>query len=81
MTLATHVVKGTERHLLQTVKEPAMAQFRSQDASPGYDPAPNVATAAEIRLAEELRRRLEERYLSGATVSPSLPVAASNNVH
>lgn len=57
-----------------------MAQIRSQDASPGYDPAPNVATPAEIRLAEELRRRLEERYLSDATQSPSLPLA-SNNVH
>ncbi len=44
-----------------------MAQFRSQNVSPGYDPAPNVATPAEIRLAEELRRRLEERYLSGSS--------------
>jgi len=58
-----------------------MAQFRSYDASPGYDPAPNVATPAEIRLAEELRRRLEERYLSGSTDSPSPPLAASTNVH
>ena len=57
-----------------------MAQFRSQDASPGYDPAPNVATPAEIRLAEELRRRLEERYLSDGTQSPSLQLA-TNNVH
>ena len=47
-----------------------MAQFHSQNASPGYDPAPNVATPAEIRLAEELRRRLEERMLSDSPASP-----------
>jgi hypothetical protein len=57
-----------------------MAQFRSQDASPGYDPAPNVATPAEIRLAEELRRWLEELYLgSNTTQRPAL--ATSEKLH
>jgi hypothetical protein len=58
-----------------------MAQFRSQDASPGYDPAPNVATPAEIRLAEELRRRIEERYLSDSTANPHDSVALPESVH
>ena len=58
-----------------------MAQFRSQNASPGYDPAPNVATPAEIRLAEELRRRLEELYLSGSNPGPHTSLATSGNVH
>jgi hypothetical protein len=58
-----------------------MAQFRSQNASPGYDPAPNVATPAEIRLAEELRRRLEERYLSDSAASPDDSGALLASVH
>ncbi|HVN35768.1 MAG TPA: hypothetical protein VMU96_11000 [Casimicrobiaceae bacterium] len=58
-----------------------MAQFRLQDASPGYDPAPNVATPAEIRLAEELRRRLEERYLADSNANPGGALAAPDNVH
>jgi hypothetical protein len=58
-----------------------MAQFRSQNASPGYDPAPNVATPAEIRLAEELRRRIEERYLSDSNENPAHSVELPENVH
>jgi len=58
-----------------------MAQFRSQNASPGYDPAPNVATPAEIRLAEELRRRLEELYLSHSNPGAQPSLATSGNVH
>ena len=58
-----------------------MAQLRSQDASPGYDPAPNVATPAEIRLAEELRRRIEEIYLSDSTTNPEHSPALPENVH
>jgi hypothetical protein len=58
-----------------------MAQSRSQNASPDYDPAPNVATPAEIRLAEELRRQLEERYLSGSKTAPWPSRATRDNVH
>jgi hypothetical protein len=58
-----------------------MAQFRSQNVSPGFDPAPNVATPAEIRLAEELRRRVEQLYLSGSIDEPLPPLAAAGNVH
>ena len=31
----------------------------------GSEPAPNVATLEEIQLAEELRRRLDLRFLRG----------------
>ena len=58
-----------------------MAQFRSQNASPGYDPAPNVATPAEIRLAEELRRRLEELYLSDSNANREYSLALPESVH
>ena len=58
-----------------------MAQSQTQNASPGYDPAPNFATPAEIRLAEELRRRLEELYLSNSNPSPLPSLAISGNVH
>ena len=58
-----------------------MAQFRSQNISPGFDPAPNVATPAEIRLAEELRRRVEELYLSGSIEEPVPSLATPGNVH
>jgi len=58
-----------------------MAQIRSQTVSPGFDPTPNVATPAEIRLAEELRRRLEERYLSGSIDEPLPSPATFGNVH
>ena len=58
-----------------------MAQSHSQQASPGYDPAPNVATPAEIRLAEELRRRLEERYLPDSNQDPDTTRSAFDRVH
>jgi hypothetical protein len=32
---------------------------------PDFDPAPNVPTLEEIQLAEELRHRLELRFLPG----------------
>ena len=37
------------------------------------DPAPNVASDAEIEFAERLRRQLEERYLSRSAAPPALP--------
>jgi hypothetical protein len=41
--------------------------------TPG-DPAPSFATAAEIEIADQLRRQLEERYL--APSAPSAPMHA-----
>jgi hypothetical protein len=53
-----------------------MADSASRNPAPGYDPEPNVATPEEIRRAEELRHRLEQRYFGnegGAGVSPLVP--------
>ena len=36
----------------------------TQDIDEAPDPAPCYATAEEIALAERLRRKIEERYLS-----------------
>jgi hypothetical protein len=58
-----------------------MAHFQSSDEFPGYDPAPNVATPAEIRQAEELRHRLEEQYLSEGSTNEAPKPANSGNVH
>lgn len=36
------------------------------------DPAPTVASDAEIEIADRLRRQLEERYLSQSAAPPPL---------
>lgn len=45
-----------------------MARTESWNPPPGYDPAPNVATIDDLRRADELRQRLEDRYFAGATM-------------
>jgi hypothetical protein len=37
---------------------------------PDFDPAPNVATLAEIQFAEELRHRLEMKFLGWTDTRP-----------
>ena len=41
------------------------------------EPAPTFASDAEIKLAEQLRHQLEQRYL-GAAVPPSAPRLSSD---
>ena len=48
---------------------------------PGYEPTPNVATQSEILLADELRHRLEERYLAASDKDTESPAAKPDNVH
>jgi hypothetical protein len=48
---------------------------------PGYEPTPNVATQSEILLADELRHRLEERYLAASDKEPDSPASNPDNVH
>jgi hypothetical protein len=40
----------------------------------GFEPAPRFASDAEIELAEQLRRQLEERYFGRAAAPSSSPV-------
>ena len=46
----------------------------------GREPAPSFASDAEIKLAEALRRQLEERYL-GSSASPAPTVPNSKQGH
>jgi hypothetical protein len=49
-------------------------QLPSHDA--GFEPAPQFASDAEIELADQLRRQLEERYF-GSSAPPSTPPGRS----
>lgn len=46
-----------------------MARMESRNPPPGHDPAPNVATLDDLRRADELRQRLEDRYFAGSPTS------------
>jgi hypothetical protein len=48
----------------------AMPRIQSHDRDAIVEPAPAYASDAEIELAQQLRRRLEERYL-GSSEAPS----------
>jgi len=43
------------------------------------DPAVSFATDAEIEIADQLRHRLEERYLASSAPSSPLQVRSSEN--
>jgi hypothetical protein len=43
------------------------------------DPAATFATDAEIEIADQLRRQLEERYLARCETLPPLPSRPSNS--
>ena len=58
-----------------------MAQPLTMQSLPGYEPTPNVATQSEILLADELRHRLEERYLAASDKEPDSPASNPDNVH
>ena len=46
----------------------------------GFEPAPSFASDAEIELAEQLRRQLEERYF-GPSAAPLTPPVRSGKNH
>ncbi len=54
-------------------------QLPSYDA--GFEPAPRFASDAEIELAEQLRRQLEERYFGASAVPPIPPVRSGKDHH
>jgi hypothetical protein len=51
----------------------AMLKIHPPRHDAAFEPAPRFATESEIALAEELRRKLEERYFG----RPSAPAASS----
>ena len=53
-------------------------QLPSYDA--GFEPTPRFASDAEIELAEQLRRQLEERYF-GASATATSPVRSGKDHH
>jgi hypothetical protein len=57
-------------------KGAAMPKIDLRDHDTTVEPAPRFATDAEIKLAEQLRCQLEERYLSPTAASSPLPVGA-----
>jgi hypothetical protein len=54
-------------------KELVMLQTELYDHDVYGDPVPNVASDADIAVAERLRRELEERYLMRSPACPTLP--------
>ena len=51
-------------------------ELNNHDASD--DPPATFATDAEIEIADQLRRQLEERYFARSDTLPPLPVNSSN---
>jgi len=51
----------------------AMLKNELPDTGPDSEPAPAVATDAEIALAQRLRRQLEARYLGPSSEPSALP--------
>jgi hypothetical protein len=47
----------------------------------GFDPAPRFASDAEIELAEQLRRQLEERYFGASSMAPASPAGSAKDHH
>jgi hypothetical protein len=57
-----------------------MLNIKLHNHATSVEPAPRFATDAEIELAEQLRYRLEERYLA-PSAAPAFLQARSGEVH
>jgi len=60
------------------VKAIAMVKVRSHTVDTGVEAPPSFASDAEIKLAEQLRHQLEERYLRPSP-APSRPPSNKND--
>jgi hypothetical protein len=56
-----------------------MLETLSPDDESGYEPAPRFASDAEIALADQLRRQLEERYFGRSAISATGPAHSDKN--
>jgi len=59
------------RYLFPTAA-PTMVKIEPHNHEPDGDPPAAFATAAEIEIADRLRRKLEARYLAESEASPPL---------
>jgi len=57
-----------------------MPKIQLPNGRASFDPAPRFASDAEIELAEQLRRQLEERYF-GSSAPPTSPVRSGKEHH
>jgi hypothetical protein len=57
-----------------------MVKIESHSHDAGIEPAPSYASDADIALAQQLRRKLEERYF-GSSVEHSVMEPRSGEVH
>jgi hypothetical protein len=57
-----------------------MLKIQLPNYDTGFEPAPRFASDAEIGLAEQLRRQLEERYF-GASAAPWTPPVRPGEDH
>jgi hypothetical protein len=62
------------------MRKPAMLKTQLPNDDTGFEPAPSFASDAEIELAEQLRRQLEERYF-GPSAAPLTPPVRSGKNH
>ena len=56
-----------------------MPKMRPPSRDIGLEPAPRFASAAEIALAEALRRQLEERYFGRPATAAASPARPDRN--
>lgn len=57
-----------------------MPKIQLPNGRASFDPAPQFPSDAEIELAEQLRRQLEERYF-GSSATPTSPVRSGKEHH
>ena len=58
-----------------------MLKIQLPNDDTGFDPAPRFASDAEIELAAQLRRQLEERYFGVSATAPTSPLQSGKDHH
>jgi hypothetical protein len=58
-----------------------MPKIQLPNGRASFDPAPRFASDAEIELAEQLRRQLEERYFGASSMAQASPARSGKDHH
>jgi hypothetical protein len=61
------------------ITKAAMLKMQLPNRDTGFEPVPRFASEAEIKLAEQLRHQLEERYFGRAAAPPTSPVRSGKD--